>query len=156
MMRMMMKMMKRERGFTLVEVLLGVAISGLIIGTLGTSIYQIVSSTEYGGDKLVAAHELQNAAHWVGIDGQRAVEASGGSELVLTMPDNSSVTYSVVDYELRRTVGESQMTLAQNISDISFSIDNRIITMAITSSPEGRWDVNKQGTYKVYLRPTEG
>ena len=147
--------MKRERGFTLVEVLIGVAISGLIISFLGTSIYQIVTSTEYGGDKMVAAHELQNVAHWVGIDGQRASAASGGSELVLTLPDDSSVTYSVVGTELLRTAGESQMTLAQNISDISFSVDNRIITMTITSSPEGRWSVSNQGAYKVYLRPTE-
>ena len=148
-------MMKRERGFTLVEMLIGIAISGLIVSTLGTSIYQIVTSTEYGGDKMVAAHELQNAAHWVGIDGQRASAASGGSELVLTLPDDSSVTYSVVGTELRRTAGESQMTLAQNISDISFSIDDRVITMDITSSPEGRWSVSNQGAYKVYLRPTE-
>ena len=99
-------------------------------------------------------HELQNVAHWVSIDGQGASTASGGNELVLTLPDSSSITYTVVGTELRRTAGDSQMTLAQDITSADFSIENQIITMTITSSPQGRWNVSEQGTYKVYLRPT--
>jgi len=148
-------MIKRERGFTLVEVLIGVAITGLIVGLLGTSIYQAVASTEYGSDKMSASHDLQNVAYWFDFDGQRARDASADSELVLSLPDGSSVTYSVVGTELQRTAGESQMTLADNISDVSFSVENRMITMDITSSPEGRWGISNQGIYKVSLRPTE-
>ena len=148
-------MMKGERGFSLVELLITVAITGLIISGLGTAIYQIITVTEYGNDKLTATHELQNVAHWVSIDGQRASAASGGSELVLTLPDDSLITYAVVGTELRRTAGGSNMTLAQNITGANFSVDNHTITMTVTSSPEGRWDVSEQGTYKVYLRPTE-
>jgi len=51
--------------------------------------------------------------------------ASGGNELILVLPDDSSITYAVEDRELHRTAGESQMTLAQNISNISFSVENR-------------------------------
>ncbi len=148
-------MMKRERGFTLVELLIAVAITGLIVSFLGTAIYKIITVTEYGNDRMTAIHELQNAAHWVSLDGQSASAVSGGNELVLTLPDDSSITYAVVGTELHRTAGESPMTLAQNISDVSFSVENRIITMTITSSPEGRPNVSEQGTYKVYLRPTE-
>jgi len=147
--------MKGERGFSLVELLITVAITGLIVSGLGTAIYQIITVTEYGNDKLTATHELQNVAHWVSIDGQGASAASGGSELVLTLPDDSSITYTVVGTELRRTAGESEMILAQNITSANFSIENRTITMTVTSSPEGRWDVSENGTYKVYLRPTE-
>jgi len=146
-------MMKGQKGFTLVELLITVAITGLIVSFLGTAIYQIITVTEYGNDRMTAMHELQNAAHWVNLDGQMARTASGGNELALTLPDDSSVTYSVVGTELRRTAGESQMTLARNISSISFSVENRIITMTITSSPEGRPNVTEQGTYKIYLRP---
>ena len=148
-------MMKGQRGFTLVELLIATATTGLIVSFLGTAIYQIITIPEYGNDRMIAMHELQNAAHWVSLDGQMARTASGGDELALTLPDDSSITYSLVGTELRRTAGESQMTLARNISSISFSVENRIITMTITSSPEGRANVSEQGTYKVYLRPTE-
>jgi prepilin-type N-terminal cleavage/methylation domain-containing protein len=149
-------MMKGQKGFTLPELLVTVAITGLIVTFLGTATYQIITITEYGSDKTIAMHELQNVAHWLSRDGQMASTARGGNELVLTLPDGSSITYTVVDAELLRTADDSQMTLARNISDLSFSIEDRVITMTITSSPEGRPNISEQRTYKVCLRPTQG
>ena len=147
--------MKGQKGFTLPELLITVAITGLIVTFLGTAIYQIITVTEYGSDKTIAMHELQNVAHWVSRDGQMARTARGGNELVLTLPDGSSITYAVVDAELLRTADDSQMILAKNISDLSFSIEDRVITMTVTSSPEGRPNISEQRTYKVCLRPAE-
>ena len=148
--------MKKERGFTIVELVMAIAAAGLIVSFLGTAIHQIVTVTEYGNDKLAANHELQNIAHWVSVDGQMAKAASGGDELELTLTDNSLITYSLVGTELRRAAGGSNMTLAQNIASANFSIESRTITMTVTSSPEGRDNVSEQGTYKVYLRPAGG
>ena len=147
--------MKGEQGLTIVELLITTAITVLIVGVLGTATYQIVATTYYSNDKLIAMHELQNVAHQLTIDGQGASAASGGDELVLSFPDDSQVTYTVVGTELRRTAGESQITLARNISDISFSVASGIITMAITSSP-GNPNISEQRTYKIYLRPAGG
>ena len=148
-------MMMDERGLTLVELLIATAITGLIVSFLGTVIYQIITVTEYGNDRLTAMHELQNTAHWFNLDGQRASIASANGDLVLTISDNSSITYSLAGTELRRTAGGTQMILARNITSANFSIENRPITMALTSSPEGRQNVSENGTYKVYLRPAE-
>ena len=143
-----------ERGFTMVDMVMAIAVTGLIVSFLGTSIYQMLTVTEYGNDRLTAMHELQNAAYWFGIDGQEAQSATGGSELVLTLTDNSTITYSLTGTQLRRTSGGDQMTLAKNISSADFSIGNRVITMSLTSSPEGRDSISENGSYQVYLRPT--
>ena len=149
-------MMKSERGFTMIDLVMATAITGLIVSFLGTSIYQMLNVTEYGNDKLLATHELQNAAFWFQIDGQKAKSATGGDSLVLTLTDNSTVNYDLTDTTLGRTVSGGQMVLAKNISEATFTISDRVITMSLTSSPEGRDSISENGIYKVYLRPSAG
>ncbi len=148
--------MNGQKGMTVVELLVAIAVTGIIVVFLGTAIYQIITVSAYGNDRLTAMHELQNSAHWFNLDGQKAVTANVNGELLLTISETSSITYSLVGTELRRTAGGSQMTLARNITSADFSIDNRVITMSLTSSPEGRDNVSENGSYKVYLRPSEG
>jgi prepilin-type N-terminal cleavage/methylation domain-containing protein len=147
--------MKGQKGLTLVELIIAIAISGVIVSFLGTAIYQIMTVTEYGNDRLTAMHELQNAAHWFNLDGQRATTASVNGELLLTISESSSITYSLTGTELRRTSGGTYMTLARNITSADFSLENRVITMSLTSAPEGRDSVSESGIYKVCLRPME-
>jgi prepilin-type N-terminal cleavage/methylation domain-containing protein len=146
-------MMKTEHGFTMVELLVAVAILGLISSVIGVAIEKMLTVPEYGDDRITAMHELQNVAHWFGRDGQMAIDASGGEQLVLTLADNATVSYTLEGRELHRIAGTSNRTLAGNIASASFSIQDRLITMNITSAPEGRWGASENGTYQVCLRP---
>ena len=148
--------MNKQSGMTMVELIIAVAITGVIVAFLGTAIYQILNVSEYGNNRLTALHEMQNAAYWLNLDGQGAVSATGTSQLVLTLSDNSTVTYSLSGTKLLRSSGSQQMTLARNISAVSFTVNGRLITMNLTSAPAARMDVSQNGTYMVYLRPAGG
>jgi hypothetical protein len=140
---------------TMVELVVAIATTGIIVAFLGMAIYQILAVSGYGNDRLTAAHELQNAAHWFNIDGQEAKGASAGTGLTLTMSDNSSIVFTLVGTELRRTRSGYEMVLARDITSASFAIDDRVITMSLTAAPAGQYGVSENGTYRVHLRPTE-
>ena len=145
----------KEKGFTLVDLVIATAITGLIVSFLGTSIYQMLTVTDYGNGKLIATHELQNAAYWFQIDGQEAKAATGGGNLILTLSDNSTVTYALDDTALERSVSGGEMVLAKNITNAEFTVNSRVITMSLTSSPESRDNISENGVYQVFLRPSE-
>jgi hypothetical protein len=171
----------RESGLTMVDLVIATAITGLIVSFLGTSIFQMLTVTDYGNGKLLATHELQNAAYWFQHDGQEAREATGGNNLVLTLTDNSTVRYALNQTRLERTTSPARtvitsverqqsflivatpiperrisgsMVLARNITEAEFTVSDRLVTMSLTSSPESRDNINESGVYRVYLRPT--
>ncbi len=146
--------MKKERGYTLVEMMIAIAITGFLITALGMVVQQTVTVPERGDDQVNAQHAIQNAAHWVSLDGQTAKSASGGSGLALTLPDDSSISYILYGDELHRVYGSSDRTIAQGIASASFSVEGRLITMNITAAPDSRWDISESGTYQINMRPT--
>ena len=145
--------MNGQKGMTIAELVVAIATTGIIVVFLGTAIYPIITVSGYGNDRLTATHELENVAHWFNIDGQGAKAATGGTTLALTMGDNSSITYTLAGTEIHRKAGGQEMTLARNIASANFTIDARLVTMSLTSSPPGRYAVSASGTYHVYLRP---
>jgi hypothetical protein len=148
--------MKGQAGATMVELITAVAVTGMIVSFLGTAVYHIIAVSEYGNDEFTALHELQNAAYWFSKDGQEAKAAVGGSQLVLTLTDNSTVTYTLVGNNLQRTAAGQQTILARNISsNSSFSVNDRLVTMRLISVPPGRANVSENGTYMINLRSVE-
>jgi prepilin-type N-terminal cleavage/methylation domain-containing protein len=146
-------MIKTERGYTLVELLIVLAITGIIFTVIGGAIYQLSTVSAYGNDSMTANHELQNVAYNFNMDGQKATAAVGSTSLTLTVPSSQNIVYSLTGKTLQRTVGSAVTTLAQNITNASFSVQGRLVSMDITSAPTGRYNVSVQQVYKVYMRP---
>ena len=146
--------MKGERGYTLVETLIAIAITGVIVTVLGMAVQQIFSVPEQGNTQVEALHAVQNAAHWVSLDGQTAKQASGGSSLDLTLPDDSTISYILSGSNLNRNCQGVSHTIAENISNVNFTVEGRVITMSIAAAPDSRWDISENETYQIYMRPT--
>lgn len=147
--------MRGERGYTLVEALIAIAITGFLVTVLGLAVQQVVTVPERGGDQVDAIHPLQNAAHWVALDGQMALSATGGDNLTLTLPNGSVIFYTLRGTDLYRDYGTGNQTIATDVTDISFSVQGKVISMTIVATPDSRWNISENQTCQIFMRPTE-
>ncbi len=146
--------MKSERGYTLAEVMVAVTITGILAVLVGVMVPQIATVPEKGGAHLEALHDLQNAINWVGLDAGSAESAVGGNSLVLTMPDDSVISYAKTGNTLYRFCDGGNQTIARNITNMNFTVNSRLITMDIKSVPDDRWNISENRTYQVAMRPS--
>ena len=89
-----------EKGFTLIEVVVAVALTAIIIGVIVTSVFQVFILNVRTSNHMNAVTQVQSAGYWVSHDAQMAqdVDASGtsGSLLILTWADWSGNEYQVI------------------------------------------------------------
>ena len=156
-----MNLLKKQSGFTLVEVLLALGITALITGVLGTAIFQIFDRSASGQDTLRALSDIQNAGQWIYLDSEKAES----SDLFDQAPPVNSMTlswttetvphtaiYTLSNSELVRDHNGVQTTVARYLASADFSLSGDLITINLTSSP-GNGGVSKNVTYNVWLRP---
>lgn len=156
-----MNMLKRERGFTLVEILLAMGITALITGVLGTAIFQIFDRSASGQDTLRALSDIQNAGQWIYLDGEKAETTNlvnndpPVSSMTLTWSSEGTphtATYTFSNTELIRNHNGVETTVARYLSGADFAISDELITINMTSAP-GNGGVSKEVTYNVWVRP---
>ena len=100
------RLKKGEKGFTLVELLIVIAITGLITGGITMTIFQVFNINTRNTNRMTAVRQVQNAGFWVSPDVQMAqnVTPGGSSGFPLTLTweewatgNNHTVVYTLVD-----------------------------------------------------------
>jgi len=61
-----------QRGFTLIEVVLAIALTGIITGGITMSIFQVFDGNTRTSNHMIAVRQVQNAGYWISHDAQMA------------------------------------------------------------------------------------
>ncbi len=155
-----------QKGLTLLELVLGMAIIGiLVVGTV-TIINHEVKGTAAARTCVTTADEIRSAARWLCQDGIMAestnlVEgAEPADNLVLSWVERyeclnlpHTCSYVLSGDELRRDYDGTVTTVARHISGIKFTQTGDVLTVSISCTPP--WiGQNKtvEKTYRIYLR----
>lgn len=137
-----------ERGASLVELLVSIAISIMVFSILSTALVQFVLSTRWGNNLLQVTNDIQVASLWLGRDAPEAASFTPGSGSVygtLNWADSStqyrysydSSNGSMIREHLENSIVQSSRTISRHIenqSDITFSISGDLLTVSITST----------------------
>lgn len=164
--------LKRQSGVTLVEVILAMAILGIILVPIGASLSQFFWLPGPAQDELQMQEDLRQISRWVSDDVRQAESFTTGSDPnygTFTWVDNSgtsALTYTVRYYrqetELLRelsidSVPQSTNSVARNIqnySDVTFDLSAGILTGTATVTIDTlRGVTSRNATFQVKLRP---
>lgn len=177
-----MKLRNSQKGFTLVEMLIVIAVGGLLLSGIVPATFQTIRVTTSSNTKITALEDIKNIPYRLGKDVRMAATTNLVEEsptvydsLVLDwtswydetgelVPTYHQCLYTFLsegkvqrEYKKGDEPGAlttiSTTTTGKYISDIEFSRQGHIIFVTITSSPEGKAETEEQKTYHIYLQP---
>lgn len=162
---------KNQRGYTLLEVLVATAITGLIVAGLTTAIFQISDVNAMSRARMAAIKEVENAVSWISLDAQSAqtISTTSPSGFPLTLSwvdwDNTStdISYSVQDGQLHRsqsingeepinTVIIPHVNSEQQMTNCQFSMG--VLTLKITATINGFRTASETRYFNITPRPS--
>ncbi|MBA7707819.1 hypothetical protein ES703_116702 [subsurface metagenome] len=168
-----MKAEKSQKGFTLLEILLVLAVGGILMVGVIVAIFQTAAITAESSTQITALEDIRKVASQMSKDIRVAattdLEDDGSVLDSLTLewtswydengelnPVPHSISYTLSSGgTLQRNYDGALTTVGSYISTIEFSREGNIITMAITSSPGDNAETAEQRTYQFYLQPKE-
>lgn len=87
--------MKHQRGFTLVEMAVGLGIVSLISVAAAGTVYQVLNGSQRSNDHMAAVRQVQNAGYWISRDARVAQSAATEN---LTFPNFLVLTWAEQDF----------------------------------------------------------
>ena len=157
----------KQYGFTLVELLVTLAISSVILIGVFMTLQQIMQGTYSNTNKTEVLSNINNAARYIRRDIQMAQETTlpvDGTpqnsvtfdwyDFTLFTTDNisHSSTYTLSDTTLMRNYDDTPSIIGRNITNISFSQNGRFINVSITANTTGYQEKGKTINFTVYMR----
>ena len=107
--------MKRgEKGFTIIELAVAIAIMAFIGSAAATSIFQVIEGTERGNNQMTVVRQVHNAGYWISRDTQRAESVVTDN---LTAPDFFILTWVEQDYGGGELIHHSVTYFFTDLSD---------------------------------------
>lgn len=163
--------MKRgQKGFTLVEVLVVVAILGVIAVPLAYTTITLLTNPARSNDENVVLQQVRNVGDWISRDVQMAknvvFDDPSGFPLTMVIPvdtdenNDYSVDYLFDGNKLKRQVYDSSQTLVSenliaeyvNTEDTTFDIrDSNVYELTIKASKD---EAVAEGSYQVTPMPS--
>lgn len=158
-------MQRSEKGFTLIEVMIAVAIMGLIMPVMTMTTTTLLTNHQQANDHNIVLHQVQNVGYWISRDVQMAKDVTftdpGGFPLTLDIPvdtdesNDYSVDYLFDGNKLKRQVYDSSDTLILetliaeyiDVQDTTFStLGSNIYNLTVKVS---KGEVVMERCYKV-------
>jgi len=167
-----------QKGFTLVELIVAIAITALIVGVIVASIFQLFNINARSNSHMLAVRQVQNAGYWISHDVQMAqsvvtaVDPDGFLDVTwwswgtTDLGDTTlhEVTYTLLgNGELKRSYsvnggGSSEILVAQYIESIEvapipFTTGDKLV-LTVTAGV-GTWPKVESETrvYEIIPRP---
>lgn len=151
-------------GFTVIETLIAIAISGVLGSGIVATISQIYNENNRATRNMQAVLNVETAGYWVSRDALMAQNITSSS-FPITMiwhdwdGNTYQVTYTLTDGKLQRGLsinggGSTQSTVAQNINADSTMTNcqfaNGVIIFKVTATINS---ASETRTYQIKLRP---
>jgi type II secretory pathway pseudopilin PulG len=117
-----MKLKKGEKGFTLIELIIGISIAVFVVGAASMAIITMMRLSPRNSDWAIALRQVQNAGWWISRDVQMSQGdidiGTGATYLTLTLPQdqnpahNKQIVYEFQDMSdgLKRLSRNDQVT----------------------------------------------
>lgn len=160
-----------QKGFTFIEVIIVIAIVGMLAPVISGSIIQIIRGTDRNNTMVIALADIDHAASWLNQDllmaqttnlvyGQPADLVVGGNVTLSWTDyyDGQATAHQSLYYlsgtRLMRNYDGQVANIASYISKAKFSRDasGKMVTFTLTSFPESVSGRSETRTYRVYRR----